>query len=171
MSRHSPNDNSVTPPKAAVDVCRVCGDDFASKTGKHNLLQGKDSSVRPDYTAALECLTGPVLLGDGRLRILSDAAQAVSQQELPKDGVVSARFQQTCSANVCTPAITHVVVRPGPMRSSKRAPTVADLILQKKKQQVEETKHMKVILKRASGMKCRVLRGPLEKIGQDLVQG
>ncbi|KAJ8386059.1 hypothetical protein AAFF_G00177480 [Aldrovandia affinis] len=273
MSCHFPED-SATQFKTAADVCRVCGDDFASKKGKHNLLQGKDFTVRPDYTAALECLTGPVMVGDGlpmavcescrtqlkryhrcaaevdrignavrekcsgisnirlkrcvpntciwapiqkqlkscatqspnTLSLVSDTAPNTNptsekvqvnfaqittykkisarvvtnrpalivlptlKQKSPADGLVIESSQQTCSAKVCIPTIASAPVLSGPVRSAKRAPTVAELIM-KNQQQVEETKETKVILKTLSGVKTRVLRGPFEKIGEDLVQG
>ncbi|XP_049913675.1 uncharacterized protein LOC126398404 [Epinephelus moara] len=54
-------------PAELVDVCRVCGDSFSpTKRNKHNVLQGHGLSVRPDYTLALEDITGErVTQGDG----------------------------------------------------------------------------------------------------------
>ncbi len=52
-------------PSKFVDVCHVCGKTFSSVKNKHNLLLGHDSSIRPDYTLALEDITGRVTPGDG----------------------------------------------------------------------------------------------------------
>ncbi|XP_036385721.1 uncharacterized protein LOC118778331 isoform X2 [Megalops cyprinoides] len=289
MSCDSPEKNAMTPAKAVVDVCRVCGNDFASKKGKHNLLQGKDLSVRPDFTEALENLTGPVTAGDGQPMAVCDScrtqlkryhrcaaevdrigsavkeqcsanvdlrrkrcagnsptvapvrkqlkscttlhAKGISlpgnvsgsptnsasntvtlqvnstlltlqpskqisarvglvqpavvllpavKQELSGDGLAIDSYQQPSSVKVPIPAITRTVpARPRQQqtvrellasRNLKREGTVADSS-KLNPQQAEDTKETKVILKTSSGMKTRVLRGPFEKIGEDLVQG
>ncbi|KAG9331983.1 hypothetical protein JZ751_016259 [Albula glossodonta] len=56
--------------KLLTNVCRVCGNAFCDNNkNKCNLFQGKNSAIKPDFTVALEKLTGPITPGDYLLSV------------------------------------------------------------------------------------------------------
>ncbi len=62
-----------------VDVCRICGETFPLVQNKQNLLLGHDSSVRLDYTLALEDITGQVTPGDGLPKAVCGSCPTLSR--------------------------------------------------------------------------------------------
>ncbi len=62
-----------------VDVCHVCGETFSLVKNKHSLLLGHDSSVWPDYTLALEDITGRVTPSDGLPKVVNGSCHTLLQ--------------------------------------------------------------------------------------------